>query len=141
MGRSWIKYRVGEYHSPGNPDPLLTLGDTRKLCVRMDVDERDIGKIARRRRVRVIADAFPGIKFPGTVLEVGRHVMGRKNIRTDDPTERIDTKILEDHRAGHPAQLFRLARVVSWFDLAGAGSYRRRYRDVRADPRSIAALE
>jgi HlyD family secretion protein len=38
----------------------------------MDVDERDIGKVA----------------------EIGRR-MGRKNVRTDDPTERIDTKILE----------------------------------------------
>jgi len=28
------------------------------------------------------------------VVEVGKR-MGRKNIRTDDPVERIDTKILE----------------------------------------------
>ena len=30
----------------------------------------------------------------GLVVEVGRR-MGRKNVRSDDPTERIDTKILE----------------------------------------------
>jgi HlyD family secretion protein len=28
------------------------------------------------------------------VAEIGRR-MGRKNVRTDDPTERLDTKILE----------------------------------------------
>jgi HlyD family secretion protein len=34
------------------------------------------------------------VKFTGKVSEIGRR-MGRKNVRTDDPTERLDTKILE----------------------------------------------
>ena len=45
--------------------------------------------------------------------------MGRKNVRTDDPTERIDTKILEvvlelDEREG----LFPGLRVVGYVDGA-----------------------
>ena len=36
----------------------------------------------------------PGHEIVGRVVEVGRR-MGRKNVRTDDPVERIDTKILE----------------------------------------------
>ena len=32
--------------------------------------------------------------FPGRVVRVGQ-ILGRKNFRTDEPTERVDTKILE----------------------------------------------
>ena len=89
-----IKYRVGEYVTPGGGDPLVIIGDTSVLRVRVDVDERDIGRIAVGSPAFAVADAFPDKKFPGKVVEIGRR-MGRKNVRTDDPTERIDTKILE----------------------------------------------
>lgn len=89
-----VKYRVGEYYNPGGPEPLLILGDTRKLRVRVDVYERDLAKVRLGARGYVVADGFPGKRFPGRVVEVGRR-MGRKNVRTDDPVERIDTKILE----------------------------------------------
>ncbi len=89
-----VKYRPGEYYQPGGAEPLVTMGNTRHLRVRMDVDERDVGSIRAGSPGHVTADAFPGRKFEAKVVEVGRR-MGRKNIRTDDPTERLDTKILE----------------------------------------------
>jgi HlyD family secretion protein len=88
-----VKYRVGEYYQPGS-DPLITLGDTSQIRVRMDVDERDIGRVQLGAPMIVRANAFPGVDFTGKVVEIGRR-MGRKNVRTDDPTERNDTKILE----------------------------------------------
>lgn len=136
-----IKYRVGEYYSPGNPDPLLTLGDTRQLRVRMDVDERDIGKIELGAAAFVVADAFPGEKFSGKILQVGRR-MGRKNVRTDDPTERIDTKILEVIiDLGRPAQLIPGLRVVSYLTPSRVVPSREPL-SLRAGPgRGLAALE
>jgi len=88
-----LKYRAGEYVSPSG-DPLAVMGDTRTLRVRVDVDERDVGRLALGARAFITAEAFPNRRFSGTVVEVGRR-MGRKNVRTDDPTERIDTKIIE----------------------------------------------
>jgi HlyD family secretion protein len=88
-----VKYRVGEYVTPGG-DPVVVMGDISALRVRIDVDERDIGHIAVGDSAFAVADAYPGKKFTGRVVEIGR-MMGRKNARTDDPTERIDTKILE----------------------------------------------
>jgi HlyD family secretion protein len=70
------------------------MGATARLRVRMDVDERDIGKVSIGAAAFATLNAFPGRKFAGKVSEIGRR-MGRKNIRTDDPVERIDTKILE----------------------------------------------
>jgi HlyD family secretion protein len=43
---------------------------------------------------RVSADGFKGARFSGRVVRVGQ-VLGKKTIRTDEPTERVDTKILE----------------------------------------------
>lgn len=89
-----VKYREGEYYTPQGAEALLLLGDTSKLRVRMDVDERDIAKVKIGAQAWVVADAFEGRRFGGKVAEIGRR-MGRKNIRTDEPTERVDTKILE----------------------------------------------
>jgi len=88
-----MKYRIGEYVTPAG-DPLVVMGDTSALRVRIDVDERDIGRIAVGDAAFAVADAYPEKKFNGKVVEIG-YRMGRKNVRTDDPTERIDTKILE----------------------------------------------
>jgi HlyD family secretion protein len=111
-----VKYRDGEYYNPNGTEPLLILGDTTKLRVRMDVDERDVGRLKTAAGGLAMADAFPGRKFPGKVVEISRR-MGRKNIRTDDPVERIDTKILEvvieldDNQSLVPGQ-----RVVAYVD-------------------------
>ena len=89
-----VHFRVGEYVQPGGAEPLLVMGDTRSLRVRIDVDERDVARIAMGASGMVTADAFGSREFHGHIVEVG-HRMGRKNLRTDEPTERIDTKILE----------------------------------------------
>jgi HlyD family secretion protein len=93
-----LSYSVGEYYQAmsqgGASQPLAVLGDTTRLRVRLDVDERDIGRIVLGAKTMVRASAFPGKDYPGAVVEIGRR-MGRKNVRTDDPIERNDTKILE----------------------------------------------
>ncbi len=89
-----VKFRIGEYYQPTGVEPLFVLGDTTKLRVRMDLDERDVGRVTTGSPAFVTADAFPGRRFNGKVGEIG-HRMGRKNVRSDDPIERIDTKILE----------------------------------------------
>jgi HlyD family secretion protein len=89
-----LKFRPGEYFVPGGAEPLVVVGDTRELYVRMDVDERDIARVKSGASAHVTADAFGDHSFDATIVEIGRR-MGRKNVRTDDPTERKDTKILE----------------------------------------------
>jgi HlyD family secretion protein len=88
-----VKVRAGEYYQTGG-DPLAVLGDTSRMTVRMDVDERDVGRVVLGAPVVVRASAYPGVDFAGRVVEVGRR-MGRKNVRADDPAERNDTKVLE----------------------------------------------
>jgi HlyD family secretion protein len=89
-----VKGRAGEYYQVGGADALIVLGDTRALRARVDVDERDIGLLLVGQSAIVRAPAFPGEDFRGKVVEVARR-MGRKNVRTDDPVERNDAKVLE----------------------------------------------
>ena len=88
-----VKGRAGEYYNVQG-EPLLVLGDTSVLRVRVDIDERDIGRVAIGADAVATTDAFRDRVFKGKVVEMARR-MGRKNVRTDDPNERIDTKILE----------------------------------------------
>lgn len=76
------------------PDPILTIGDRKALRVRVDVDETDVSKVNVGQRAYVTADAFGKQKFWGHVVRVGQQ-LGPKNVRTDEPTEKVDTKILE----------------------------------------------
>jgi HlyD family secretion protein len=89
-------HRSGESVSNSStvPDPILTIGDRKTLRVRVDVDETDVGKVSVGQRAYVTADAFGTQKFWGRVVRVGQQ-LGPKNIRTDEPTEKVDTKILE----------------------------------------------
>lgn len=89
------KRKAGESVSNNGDTPILTLGDTSRLRVRMDVDENDIARIAVGRTAWVTAPAYGASrKFTGKVVEIGQ-ALGRKNVRTDEPTERVDVKILE----------------------------------------------
>ncbi len=78
----------------GSPQPIVTLADTSRLRVRVDVDEADIGKLAMGQSAYVRADAYGTQRFSGTVVRIGE-ILGKKNVRTDEPTEKVDTKILE----------------------------------------------
>jgi len=86
--------RAGESVSTQFDSPIVTLADDRVRRVRVDVDEADIGRIAIGQAAYVTADAFGDRRFPGKVVRVGQ-LLGRKNVRTDEPTERVDTKVLE----------------------------------------------
>ena len=89
-------HRSGESVSNSStaPDPILTIGDRAVLRVRMDVDETDVSRVQIGQKAYVTADAYGKQKFWGHVVRVGQQ-LGPKNVRTDEPTERVDTKILE----------------------------------------------
>jgi HlyD family secretion protein len=89
-------HRSGESvsNSSTTPDPVLTIGDRKTLRVRVDVDETDVSRVHVGERAYVTADAYGPQKFWGHVVRVGQQ-LGPKNVHTDEPTEKVDTKILE----------------------------------------------
>jgi multidrug resistance efflux pump len=86
--------KAGETAAASPDMPIVTIANLGTLRVRVDVDETDIGKVRLGLRSYVQADAYGDTKFWGRVVRISQ-VLGKKNFRTDEPTERVDTKILE----------------------------------------------
>ncbi|HJZ63286.1 MAG TPA: efflux RND transporter periplasmic adaptor subunit [Candidatus Acidoferrum sp.] len=85
---------TGESVSTQFDSPVITMADDSVLRVRLDVDETDVAKLKVGQKAYVTAEAYGDQKFEGHVIRVGR-ILGKKNVRTDEPTEHVDTKILE----------------------------------------------
>jgi RND family efflux transporter MFP subunit len=85
------------------PDPLFRLADLSRLKVVVEVPENDIAAVRTGQPAEVTTDAYAGERFPATVARVGL-AAGRKRVRSDDPRERLDEKIVEVelHLAGDP---------------------------------------
>ena len=88
------RLKDGESVSPENQTGIISLADVSALRVRVDLDERDVAKVRANQTAYVTADAFGERKFQGKVVRIGQ-ILGRKNFRTERPTEKVDTKILE----------------------------------------------
>jgi HlyD family secretion protein len=86
--------KSGESLSVMRDTPIVTVANLNKMRVRMDVNETDVGKIQMGQQAYVTADALGQVRFYGRVVRIGQ-IPGRKNIRTDGPSEPVDTKILE----------------------------------------------
>ena len=86
-----VLLRAGEAATP--TAPAVVTGDTSRLRARLDLNERDALSVVVGQRARVrIEGAAKDIG--GRVVEVARRV-GRKNVRTEDPTDRQDARFVE----------------------------------------------
>jgi HlyD family secretion protein len=69
-----VNARAGEVAAPGQPQPLLVLGNVSSLRVRAELDERDSGKIKVGQDVSVRANAFKDRMFAGKVARIAQFV-------------------------------------------------------------------
>lgn len=98
--------------------PIISVADTTRLMVRAEVDETDIGKVQIGQRAEIRCDAFPGQAFFGRVTHISGG-LGKKKIQTDNPTEKIDTDILETFIEVDPGSPLRVGlRVDVYVQLA-----------------------
>lgn len=75
-------------------EPVLTIADVSVLRVRIDLDENDVAKVALGQRAYCQAAAYGDRKFTGRVVRIGQ-ILGKKRVRTGEPAEHQDTRILE----------------------------------------------
>jgi HlyD family secretion protein len=108
------RLKNGESVSPENPTGIVTIADVSALRVRVDLDETDVAKVRENQTAYVTADAFGEQKFAARVVKISR-VLGRKNFRTERPTEKVDTKILEVLLELNPNQTLPLGLRVDAF--------------------------
>ncbi|MBV9761794.1 MAG: efflux RND transporter periplasmic adaptor subunit [Acidobacteriaceae bacterium] len=85
--------KVGEMAS-ATSGAILTVADTSRLRVRAEIDEADVGSVRVGESAYVTAAAFGERRFAGRVIRVAS-ALGRKKTRTGEPSERVDTRVLE----------------------------------------------
>ncbi len=84
----------GELTGPDAPQPVIILADTSRLRVRAFVEEYDAPRVAPGMTARITADGLPGQTFTGRIVSLSPQ-MSRKELWSDHPTERYDTKTRE----------------------------------------------
>ena len=84
----------GELAGPDSVRPAVLMADTRRRFVRAFVEELDAPRVRPGMKANVSADGLPGKSFSGLVVEVSPR-MSAKELWTDDPAERYDTKTRE----------------------------------------------
>ncbi len=89
----YVYMKPGEAIDLESPQPILSLADSGPMRLRADVDEADIGAIFVGQTVQASSDSFDRVFF-GTVASM-EPIMGRRNITTNRPRERQDTRIRE----------------------------------------------
>lgn len=80
--------------SIGQPETILLLADVSKIKAKVEVDESDIGKLKMGQTAYVTTDTYPGERFYGKIAKIGMMV-GKKLIKSNDPKEIMDKKVLE----------------------------------------------
>lgn len=84
----------GEMLTPENPEPLLDLADLSRIRVRAEIDELDIRRVREGCAARISCDSYPGKSWSGRVERIAS-ALGRKRLRSDDPREMVDRRVLE----------------------------------------------
>lgn len=91
---------VRRYANPGvgastlNVTPLFQLQPRADKIVRAEVEERSLTAIKIGQKVEIVPEADQSQVFNGTVLRIAE-VMGARKLRSDDPSERTDERVVE----------------------------------------------
>jgi len=85
-----MNVRTGELISPSSSQPPLLLADLSTLCVRAELDERDLGAVKVRQSVSVRTTELPAREFEGSVSSIAPLV---EPGRLDSPGTRNQTDV------------------------------------------------
>lgn len=90
-----VKIRVGEF-APAQAltTPLMILGRTDPLAVRVDIDENDAWRVKPGTRASAVLRGNADISFPLTFVRFEPYVVPKRSL-TGESTERVDTRVLQ----------------------------------------------
>jgi RND family efflux transporter MFP subunit len=89
------KARVGEFASAQvMTSPLMIVGTTSPLAVRVDVDENDAWRVEAGKPAQGILRGNTQVTFPLTFVRFEPYVVPKRSL-TGESTERVDTRVLQ----------------------------------------------
>jgi len=89
-----VNVRPGEYVGTPPNQPLVVLGDTERLHVRVDIDEYEIPRFREGLPASAVPRGDLQRRYPLSFVRVEPFVVPKKSL-TGDTTERIDTRVLQ----------------------------------------------
>ena len=90
-----VKIRPGEYAQPGPlATPLMLLGNTDVLSVRVDVDENDAWRVSESADAMAFVRGNSNLKTPLKFVRIEPYVIPKRSL-TGESTERVDTRVLQ----------------------------------------------
>jgi multidrug resistance efflux pump len=93
-----VRTRAGEYATagpgPGNADPLMVLGETVPLHVRIDVDESEIDRAALGAPAVISPRGNAGRRVRATFVRAEPLVVPKRSL-TNESSERVDVRVLQ----------------------------------------------
>ncbi len=91
---------VRRYANPGSGastlqvTPMFQLQPDAQRIVRAEVAEQSIGEVRQGQEVEIVPEADQSLSYPGTVMRIA-DVMGARRLRSDDPSQRADERVVE----------------------------------------------
>lgn len=91
---------VRRYANPGSGastlqvTPMFQLQPDAQRIVRAEVAEQSIGDVRKGQQVEIVPEADQSMSYPGEVMRIA-DVMGARRLRSDDPSQRADERVVE----------------------------------------------
>lgn len=89
-----VKVRPGQFASQTSNEPLIILGDTGTLHVRVDIDEQDLDRLDSKTKAYAYLRGRSEPVYNLTPYRVEPFVIPKRNL-TGENSERIDTRVLQ----------------------------------------------
>ncbi len=89
-----VNLRAGEFAAAGGPQPLLIMGETRTLHVRVDIDEADAWRVAAGAAAVAYVRGSNELSTPATFVRFEPLVVPRRSL-SGSSIERVDTRVLQ----------------------------------------------
>jgi multidrug resistance efflux pump len=89
-----VDVRPGQYAATAWREPLIIMGDVKRLHVRVDIDENDLPMFERGAEAIATLKGKPQVRFPLRFVKVEPYVVPKKSL-TGENTERVDTRVLQ----------------------------------------------
>jgi multidrug resistance efflux pump len=89
-----VNVRPGQFAALAWREPMIVLGDVKRLHVRVDIDENDLPMFAPHAPAFATLKGRTDVRFPLEFVKVEPYVIPKKSL-TGDNSERVDTRVLQ----------------------------------------------
>ncbi len=89
-----LNVRLGQYAAFAWKEPMIVLGDSKRLHVRVDIDENDLPHFSKGAMAVATLKGRPQVRFPLKFVYVEPYVIPKQSL-TGYNSERVDTRVLQ----------------------------------------------